>query len=217
MKIMKLDLTEIPAIYLNLEQRIDKNANMQKILNECGFKKIIRLEGVPRPDNPIAGCSAAHLKGLSYIKPPFILFEDDCQIKNFRSVIEVPSDADAVYLGVSSWGRMNGHSGPYVQYEKINDDLYRTYNMLSGHSILYLTEEYVSMCKRVCEHAAYKIEGYQDIGFAEIQRWFNVYTFDQPFFYQTSGYHGTVNSLKSYPTEECFSYNKNYYLPERIA
>ena len=215
--IMKLDLTEIPAIYLNLQQHVEKNDNMQKILNECGFKKIIRVEGVSRPDNPVAGCSGAHLKGLSEIKPPFVLFEDDCQVKNFRSEIEIPSDADAVYLGVSSWGRMNGHSGPYVQYEKVNDELYRTYNMLSGHSILYMTEEYVSMCQRVCKHAAYKIEGYQDIGFAEIQRWFNVYTFDQPFFYQTSGYHGTVNSLKSYPTEECFSYNKNYYLPKRIA
>ena len=61
------------------------------------------------------------------------------------------------------------------------------------------------------------IEDYQDIGFAEIQRWFNVYAFDDPFFYQTSGYHGTVNPLTSYPTEECFTYNKNYFLPERIV
>ena len=34
---------------------------------------------------------------------------------------------------------------------------------------------------------------------------------------QTSGYHGTVNPLTSYPTEECFTYNKNYFLPERIV
>ena len=208
---MNLDLREVPAIYMNLEHHVDKNNNMQKILKECGFKNIIRVEGVLRPDNPVAGCSAAHHKALLEIEPPFILFEDDCEVKNFTPIIEIPDNTDAVYLGISSWGRMNGHSGPYVQYEKIKDDLYRVYNMLSGHSVLYLTQQYVEICQKICYHAGYIIEDYQDIGFAEIQRWFGVYAFDEPFFYQTSGYHGTVNSLTSYPTEECFNYNKNIY------
>jgi hypothetical protein len=214
---MNLDLREIPALYMNLEQHTEKNENMQKILKECGFKNIIRVEGVPRPDRPVAGCSSAHHKGLQEVDAPFILFEDDCMIKNFRPEIEVPDDADAVYLGISSWGRMNGHSGPYVQYERVKCDLYRVYNMLGGHSVLYLTNEYVRMCQRITHHAGYVIEDYQDIGFAEIQRWFNVYTFDDPFFFQTSGYHGTVNPLTSYPTEECFNYNKTYFLPERVV
>jgi hypothetical protein len=216
---MKIDLREIPALYMNLERHVEKNKSMEKLLSECGFKTIQRIEGVPRPDNPVAGCSAAHHKGLNVIDPPFLLFEDDCVIKNFEPIIEVPDDADAVYLGISSWGRMNGHSGPYVQYEKVDgyDGLYRTHNMLGGHAILYLSKEYVAMCSRICYHAGYIIEDYQDIGFAEIQRWFNVYAFNDPFFYQTSGYHGTVNKLTSYPTEECFTYNKQYFLPERIS
>ncbi len=82
--------------------------------------------------------------------------------------------------------------------------------------VLYLTEDYIKMCQKVTYHAGYVIEDYQDIGFAEIQRWFNVYAFDDPFFYQTSGYHGTVEPLTSYPTEECFAFNKNYFLPEKI-
>ena len=89
--------------------------------------------------------------------------------------------------------------------------------MLSGHAVLYLTEDYVKMCQRVTYHAGYVIEDYQDAGFAEIQRWFNVYAFDDPFFYQTSGYHGTVNPLTSYPTQECFAFNKNYFLPAGIS
>ena len=70
---------------------------------------------------------------------------------------------------------MNGHSGPYVQYEHLFNDLYRVFNMLSGHSILYLSDEYVGMCKRISEHAGYVIRDHQDIGFAEIQRWFKIY------------------------------------------
>lgn len=114
---LHLDLREIPAVYLNLTEHTEKNESMQKLIKDCGFKNSIRVEGVPRPDNPLIGCSLAHLKGLEEIDPPFILFEDDCEIKNFEPEIEVPENADAVYLGVSSWGRMNGHSGPFVQYE----------------------------------------------------------------------------------------------------
>ena len=128
---MKIDLRKIPAVYMNLEQHTEKNDNMQQMLKDCGFENIIRMEGVPRPDKPVAGCSAAHFKGLQEVDPPFILFEDDCVVKNFRHEIEVPDDADGVYLGISSWGRMNGHSGPYVQYDKVEGDLYRIYNMLS--------------------------------------------------------------------------------------
>ena len=80
-----LDLREIPAIYMNLEQHVEKNENMQKILKECGFKNIIRVEGVPRPDNTVAGCSSAHLKGLSELDPPFILFEDSKIFIRFES------------------------------------------------------------------------------------------------------------------------------------
>lgn len=214
---MKLDLREIPAIYMNLERHVEKNDNMQNILNQCGFKHIIRVEGVDMPDSPIAGCSLAHYKALQEIDGPFILFEDDCMLKNFRPEIEVPEDADAVYLGISSWGRMNGHSGPYVQYEQVSGDLYRIYNMLSGHAILYLTKEYIDICQKIAYHCGNVTGGYHDIGFAEVQRWFNVYTFDNPFFYQTSGYHGTINPLTSYPMEECFQYNKNYFLPEKIS
>ena len=38
---MNLDLREIPAVYMNLEQHVEKNENMQNILKECGFKNII--------------------------------------------------------------------------------------------------------------------------------------------------------------------------------
>ena len=99
----------------------------------------------------------SHLKNILELKIPTICLKP-CVIKNFRPEIEIPDDADAVYLGISSWGRMNGHSGPYLQYEHVKDDLYKVSNMLSGHAILYLTEEYVKMCQRITYHAGYVIE-----------------------------------------------------------
>ena len=68
---MNLDLRKIPALYMNLEHHVEKNENMQKILSECGFENIQRVEGVNRPDNTIVGCGLAHLKCLDELEPPF--------------------------------------------------------------------------------------------------------------------------------------------------
>lgn len=192
---MKINLKQIPAVYMNLKQHNEKNEKMKNLLKNCGFEHIIRVEGSYRPDNPPAGCATAHYDGVSEIDPPFILFEDDCEVHNFKSVIEVPDNADAVYLGTSQWARYWQFSGPFVHYDPIDDDIVRTYNMLGGHSILYLSHDYVRMCQRICHHAS-KIIGYnQDPGFAEVQKYFNIYSVNDPFFKQ-SGYNNKVTSCK---------------------
>jgi len=41
---MNLDLREIPAVYINLDQDVEKNESMKSMLDQCGFKHIIRVE-----------------------------------------------------------------------------------------------------------------------------------------------------------------------------
>lgn len=213
---MKLDLRKVPAIYINLERDIEKNEHMQTMLKDLGFENIIRLEASQFPDRHLAGCSLSHYNALNEVDVPFIVFEDDCKVKNFNPIIEVPDNADAVYLGISSWGRMNSHSGPFVQYEKItvDDTLFRIYNMLGAHAILYLSAEYASLCSKI-SYNAYEVADHQDIGFAEVQRYYNVYTFNDPLFYQTSS-NGTDNKLNSYPSFELFQPNQNYWKPTAL-
>ena len=147
------------------------------------------------------------------VEPPFIVFEDDCRVKYFYPILEVPEYADAIYLGISSWGRMNSHSGPCVQYdiEEQYPGLLRVYNMLGAHAILYLSEEYVNICSRV-SHYFYLTSDHQDIGFAEVQKYYNVYAFDNPLFYQTSS-NGTDQKLSSYPSIEIIQPNRNFWKP----
>ena len=211
---MNLDLREIPAVYINLDQDVEKNESMKSMLDQCGFKHIIRVEGKYTPDRPLAGCSMSHYNALSEVDPPFIVFEDDCKIKTFCSTIEIPDDSDAVYLGISSWGRMNSHSGPFVQSENIGFGMVRIYNMLSAHSVLYLDEEYTSLCRRI-SYNSYETAQHQDIGFAEIQRYYNVYAFNDPLFYQTSS-RGTDQPLTSYPTFEIIQPKHSYWKPSAL-
>ena len=86
--------------------------------------------------------------------------------------------------------------------------------MLSAHCVLYLDEEYTSLCRRI-SYNSYETAQHQDIGFAEIQRYYNVYAFDQPFFYQTSS-NGTDQLLTSYPSCEVFQPNRNFWKPTAL-
>jgi hypothetical protein len=215
-----IDITKIPAVYINLEKHKEKNDNMYNLLSSIGFETIERIEGVLDTENPVAGCSKAHHKALSSFEAPFVLFEDDCVLfdQNTITEIEIPDNADALYLGISSWGRMNGHNGFYLQYDEFEEqsNLLRIYNMLGGHSIIYLTEDYKKMCEKVSYHAGYVIKDYQDIGFAEIQKFFNVYSLNNPMFYQTSNALGTKNNITSYQTSECLSVNNLQFYPYKI-
>ena len=210
---MNLDLRKITALYINLLQDTGRNNDMKKLFKTCGFESHYRIDAEYTP-NSLAGCSLSHHNALNEVEPPFILFEDDCVIKNFKPIIDIPDDADAVYLGISSWGRMNSHSGPFVQYEDLGDGLLRIYNMLSAHAILYLNQEYVSLCSRISEQAT-SIADHQDIGFAEIQRYFNVYAFDDPMFYQSSS-NGTDQPLTTYPTHELIQPNIPFWKPTSV-
>ena len=211
---MNLDLRKIPVIYINLDKDVEKNEQMKVMLSDLGFENIIRLSAYSFPDKPLSGCAFSWCNALQKVEPPFLVLEDDCVIKNFKPEIEIPDNTDALYLGISSWGRMNGHSGPFVQYEKVGYNFLRLYNMLSTHSILYLSSEYTSLCAKIAKHWS-DIGDHLDIGFAEVQKYYNVYAFDEPMFYQTSS-NGTDQALSSYPTFELFQYHKNFWKPTRV-
>ena len=82
--------------------------------------------------------------------------------------------------------------------------------MLSAHAVLYLSREYISLCSSA--HQSFDTAQHQDIGFAEYKRYYNVYAFDEPLFYQTSS-NGTDQPLTSYPTFEVIQPDRNFWKP----
>ena len=55
---------------------------------------------------------------------------------------------------------MNGHNGQYVQIDQFEEhpNLLRIYNMLGGHSVIYLNDFYKDMCAKVAYHAGYVVK-----------------------------------------------------------
>ena len=182
---MKINLLDIPVYFINLDRDTDKRAYLEKTLKEVGFKNINRIDAIK--GNPgIVGLSKSQNLALNQIPAPFIVLEDDCDIKHFVAEIEVPDDADAVYLGNSPWGRVDGYHGLMLRATKVENypEMYRIYNMLSSHAILYLTDDYVGMCRRTTKYCSDVSQVPMDVPFAEIQKYFNVYAFNKPHFVQ---------------------------------
>ena len=215
---MNLDLREIPVVYINMDKDVDKRERIENHIDRLGFKTKIRVPGVVHEDGARAGCALAQYNALHEIDPPFIILEDDATPFDYNPIISIPDDTDALYLGISSWGRMNSHSGPFVQWDyyfkEVDINLLRVYNMLGTHAILYLNSEYISVCEKIAYHQL-NINEHVDIGFTDVQKYYNVYAFNQPLFYQTSS-NGTNQKLSSYPTQECLTYQRPFWLPTQI-
>ena len=215
---MNLDLRDIPVVYINMDKDVDKRKRIENHIDRLGFKTKIRVPGVVHQDGARAGCALAQYNALHEIDPPFIILEDDATPFDYNPIISIPDDTDALYLGISSWGRMNSHSGPFVQWEyyfkEVDINLLRVYNMLGTHAILYLNSEYISVCEKIAYHQ-HNIDEHVDIGFTDVQKYYNVYAFNQPLFYQTSS-NGTDQKLSSYPSQECLTYQRPFWLPSQI-
>lgn len=205
---MKINLLDIPVYYINMAKDVHKKEHIEKQLNDLGFKYINRIDAVEDKSNGRVGLSKSQMKALSQAPAPFIVLEDDADPKHFVKEIEVPDDADALYLGNSQWGFQSSHAGFYLKYKKVKDnpDIFRIFNMLSSHAILYLTNDYVNMCIRTTKYCAEVYAMPMDVPFAMIQRFFNIYAVNKPIFVQKD-YEGKMSAAPRYTTGKLTDYD----------
>jgi hypothetical protein len=157
---MKIKLTDLRAYYINLHSDKAKNRHTKKLLESLGFVHLNRSPGFLE-DNYIIGSGSAYQNVLisrCEKGDPFILFEDDIELTHFDHIIDVPDDADAIYLGVS--------------------------NMLATHAIVYLNMDYVKSAAKAAQK--YLDQGLpHDLGIAENMKNWKVYALDKPMFIQS--------------------------------
>lgn len=195
---MKIDLRKLNTVYINLDKDKTRNSSMQQVINDFGFINASRISGEYIKGDPIAGCAKSHYNILSTMTKRTIILEDDCSIKNINPFIEIPDDADAIYLGLSLWGYNNDISKPdnftFKQHEELKH-IFKVEGMLATHAILYINKEYMKFCEKIADYSA-KNSVHVDQGFARIQRYFNVYALAQPVFYQENNKAATDIELR---------------------
>jgi len=206
---MKINLLQVPIIYINLDNDVEKKQSLENLLANMGFKNVIRLPAVLNNDKPKIGLASSHFLALNLFKPPFIILEDDVDIMHFQPFLEIPDESHALYLGNSQWGYSSGFSGFYLKYSHVSNfpELVRIYNMLSSHAILYLSDEYVEMCKKTAFYCS-TFEKYPlpfDVPIAYIQRFFNIFAVNRPFFVQTF-HKGQMSNAANYTNKAITEY-----------
>ena len=138
---------------------------------------------------------------------PFIISDDDnIPVGTIPEYIEIPDDADIVYLTNSSWrstrDNTTGELGCFGY--KINDSIYRVQNMLGQSMTLINTvrgAQYLLKCLTECPSGLPP-----DIHISLYQNDYNVYAFNKPLFYQPcdKNKNSTLITLDDYMIPQTF-------------
>ena len=183
-----LDITKVPVYYIGMIG--ENHSRLERELSNAGFKKIKKSPGVIDPLKA-AGVAKAHMlaldNALSECDGPFIILEDDVVIDDFQKTITIPKNADAIYLGLSMWGLKNGKGQIGISGKRDNSGLYRMYNMLAAHAVLYLDQDYARF---ILDSIPIFLEmgTNQDKMRAETMKYWNIYATRNPVFYQRGRY-----------------------------
>lgn len=187
---MKIDLREIPVVWINLDSA-KKNAEiMEERFKKYGFKNTYRKSGlvIPPPDGTdpsiahFKGCGQSHIDILDDVnyKTPLLILEDDIEfIDNFDPVFDIPDDSDGIYLGIS-------HGNRNYQTTKKNPDYLRISGILAAHAILYISDNFRKAMSDIGKFCLYQLNKPWDIGTANIQHRFKIYTPNKPAIYQSN-------------------------------
>jgi hypothetical protein len=164
---------------------------MQSLLESNGFVDFRRFDA--KKAGKRVGCSMSHASLLQEIisnnQYPCLILEDDLEIYKFRKIIEVPDDADAIYIGFSRYGWNHNQDEPFPKSLKItelNDDYHRVYNMLSRHAIIHLNPEYDAACIEEMNKFIQYPDVYKagDVSISKLHPKYKIYALNEPIFYQ---------------------------------
>lgn len=189
-----------------------KLRNAMKVLADAGFEDV---EHVPSATGDKSDClTQANVGIFETAALPFIIVEDDIAVFDDHGgfVLDVPPDADAVYLGVSVWTYPYNTicAGQHIRRNQPTDfggvdggELVRLRGMTGGHAILYLGAAYVRQLSSCALHHMTKAHTPHDLVAAALQHRHHVYATTSPIFYQ-DGRLGGQESETRLAWEGCF-------------
>ena len=135
---------------------------------------------------------------------PVIIFEDDANItEHYNNKIDVPDDADAIWLGtsiyglVNNWESMSLRDGIYLTQPKKTgeyNNFYKVENMLSLHAVVFITNKYKQSMLNYLQYLINK-QTAPDIITAETMKYFNIYACKKPMFFQDDNAHNSSPTL----------------------
>ena len=115
---------------------------------------------------------------------PFCMMEDDVKkYREFPNTLEIPNDADILYIGLSVCGMRPGTYCYDACYTNVNEEIIKLQNMLALHGIIICSVRGLMGIQK-CMLEGYFKDIIWDIFTAQIQPYYNVYALRKPLVYQ---------------------------------
>ena len=186
-----LKITELPTFFINLDEETERRKNMENLLKKRGFTNVQRFSA--HKAGKRVGCSISHSALLKEVIKsniyPCLVLEDDLEIFDFKSLIHVPKEYDAMYLGLSKYGYSKDPNDPHRRSLKIkekNKHYHRVQNMLARHAIVHNSPQYdqesVDFMQRFIDSPEEYVAG--DATLSVLHPKYKVYAQNRPVFYQ---------------------------------
>ena len=215
---MLIDLKNIKKVYINLDKDVERNNKFKNTILELGYVNVDRFSArlLPKIRDFNHGCSQSHHDLMTQYRGslPLFLMEDDAKPTKWYSeyvingMIEVPDDADVVYIGFSTAGCWKNLGVDFCA-EPYDDKWMKLKHCLGTHSMIFLNtnalEEFINNSKSTIER---KIP--LDIGYAkEVLPNLKIYAPIKSLFYQWDKCWVTTNTTVNTQAHEWTSYKED--------
>jgi len=189
---MQIDLQNTKIVCISLKSSTERRNNFIKLAEQLNFKNWSFYDGVETGDH-VEGCALSQINVLNdnLNNEPLLIVEDDIQkSEHYNQYIDIPLNADALYLGYSNWtadpirAKMSMLDFPASVTK--HENLYQIKNITSAHAIIYFSKKYKETCAHEAKNYLINMSGNRhcDVVYAKLQNIFNVYATPKHFFYQ---------------------------------
>ena len=214
---MKINLKTIKKVYINLDGDNERNNDICNFFNSLNYSNYERFGGARLKKQARCfniGCSTSHNQLMKKYKDhvPFILFEDDCKPTQWYNEyvvdgeIEVPDDADVIYLGYSTAGHHAWFRG-----QPINDKWFLLESCMATHAMIFLNKNAIETYIENST-ATIKEKIALDVGYARdilTPKKLKIYAPKKVLFYQNNGCVITTHVTVDFDNNNWTSYNHN--------
>jgi hypothetical protein len=203
---MEIDMRKTKTVCVSLSTAKDRRERVSSLFEKLGFTRWSFYDAKKGKD-VAEGCALSHMDILSShdFKEPLLLVEDDiCETNSYFPTIDVPDNADAVYIGYSAWAwemsRANQSTLSSPTKFWLEENMFRIEGMLSTHAILYLNKDYAIAGVEAMNKHLHDVTGNRhcDVALARLQKQYNVYATPIPYFFQLcpNNTYWTTKSIK---------------------
>ena len=217
--ICSMRTSDLKYYVLTMDENDPRANHIRNQLNDYDFEFVTPLVCKNKQKSGSSGHMRIVYQAIQNFKP-FVILEDDVSFLYSKKQIDIPSNTDWLYLGISScaydskYEKWQPHNQLFI--DDVDDSVVKIYNMLSTHAIMIYSLKgallyYSMMLENVLTNAIA-----WDISLTRMQPYINCYALREPMFYQDEKFGGSFLETKIHIKDKKINSlftntSKNYY------